>query len=257
MERWKYFAIGHAQHTVCNPLSESKLDEGIELLGVPSNGRVLDVGCGKAELLVRCVRRFGCEGLGIDLSPPFVAEARARVQAVGLSERILIREGDGRAHGEQAGSFDAACCLGASWIWDGFEPTLRALLALTRDGGVVLVGEPFWRRPPSAAYLEATGWSADSFGTHAGNVATGCALGLRILHTIVSSEDDFDRYEGYQWHATERYAERAPQDPDLPDLLETMRRSRESYLRWGREELGWALYLFSKPKPSPGDAYSR
>ncbi|HOL16495.1 MAG TPA: hypothetical protein PLZ49_09975 [Bacillota bacterium] len=38
-----------------------------------------------------------------------------------------------------------------------------------------------------------------------------------------------------------------PGDPDLPELMERVNRSRECYLRWGRDCLGWAAYLFRKP----------
>ena len=39
-------------------------------------------------------------------------------------------------------------------------------------------------------------------------------MGLGLLHTIVSSEDDWDRYESYQWYAAEGYSRRNPGDPD-------------------------------------------
>ncbi|HOL16042.1 MAG TPA: class I SAM-dependent methyltransferase, partial [Bacillota bacterium] len=64
---------------------------------------------------------------------------------------------------------------------------------------------------------------------------------------VVSSPDDWDRYEGLQWYAAAEYARSNPNDPDLPELMERVNRSRESYLRWGRDCLGWAVYLFRKP----------
>jgi hypothetical protein len=59
---------------------------------------------------------------------------------------------------------------------------------------------------------------------------------------MVSSADEWDCYQGYQWRAAERYA-RAHRDPDL---LKQMRHHRDTYLRWGRDTLGWAIYLFMK-----------
>ena len=69
------------------------------------------------------------------------------------------------------------------------------------DGGLVVSGEPYWRREPSAEYLAGEGLRADVFATHAGNVATATGQALRFLHAIVSSHDDWDRYEGYQTRA--------------------------------------------------------
>jgi hypothetical protein len=30
-------------------------------------------------------------------------------------------------------------------------------------------------------------------------------------------------------------------------MLERKKREKETYLRWGRETLGWAIYVFKKP----------
>ena len=60
----------------------------------------------------------------------------------------------------------------------------------------------------------------------------------------MSSKDDWDRYEGLQWFATAEYASTHPDDPDLPEVVERVRKAREAYLRWGRDTLGWAIYMF-------------
>ncbi|MFC1935972.1 class I SAM-dependent methyltransferase, partial [Chloroflexota bacterium] len=56
-----------------------------------------------------------------------------------------------------------------------------------------------------------------------------------------------DRYEMLQWFAADEYAAANPNDPDLLEIQEKMAHAREVYLRWQRETLGWALYLFRKP----------
>ena len=75
---------------------------------------------------------------------------------------------------------------------------------------------------------------------------TGQDLGLTLLYTIVSTLDEWDRYEGLRWYAAEDYALAHPIDPDVPELLERVRHEKHDYLRWGRDSLGWALYLFRK-----------
>jgi SAM-dependent methyltransferase len=246
MDLWKYFAIGHEHHVFCNPLCEAKVDELIALLDLPDDARVLDIACGKAEFLVRTARHWKCSAIGVDLSPHFVADARAKVKGAGLESAIEIVEGNGSEYTGKPSSFDAAVCLGASWIWGGLEGTLRALASWARPGGVIVVGEPFWRSGPSSEHLEAAELTESSFDTHAGNAQAGLDLGLGLLHTIVSSEDDWDRYEGYQWWAAERYARRNREDPDTPELIARMRSFRDHYLQWGRNEVGWAVYMFSK-----------
>ncbi len=232
-------------------MAEAKFDELIELLDLPQEARVLDIACGKAEFLLRCARRFACRGVGVDISPHFVREAREKLEAAGLASQIETIEANGADYEAAPDSFDATFCIGATWVWGGFEGTLRALAHWTKPGGLVAVGEPFWHREPSAEYLEAAGLQRSSFASHQQNAEAGPAQGLGFLHAIVSSVDDWDRYEGYKTYATERYARSHPEDPDADEILGIVREDLGNYLRWARDELGWAVYLFLKdPRPS-------
>jgi SAM-dependent methyltransferase len=221
---------------------------------LPVSGRVLDIACGKAELLIRVARRWRCSSVGVDISPPFVAESRARASAAELAVVPEIIEGNGGEYDGEPGSFDAAVCLGASWIWGGLPGTLRALSAWSKPGGLVVVGEPFWIRDPSPEYLEAAGLEASSFSTHDGNAHIGLDEGLGFLRAIASTPDDWDRYEGLISCAAERYAVDHSSDPDVPDVIATVRKARDRYLRWGRDELGWAVYVFMKDPYTPQSA---
>ena len=96
------------------------------------------------------------------------------------------------------------------------------------------------------AYLEEIGESEETYETHYGNVQAGKELGLRLEYTLVSSEDDWDRYEGLQWYAAGEWARENAEDPDVSEVLEWVRKNKEAYLRWGRDTLGWAIYVFRK-----------
>jgi SAM-dependent methyltransferase len=247
MDRWRFFDITHADHVVCNPLSLAALDEMIGLLDLAPGARVLDIACGKGELLVRLVERYAVRGVGVDLSPPFVEQLRARVAARVPDAELELLEMDGADYRAAPASFDLACCLGASWTFGGHRGTLRALAGFVRPGGLVLVGEPYWRRDPDPAYLAAAGLRADEFETHAANVATGERLGLTPVYAMPGAVEDFDRYESLQWRAADRWAADHPDDPDRAGLLEQVAHDRQTYLTWGRDTLGWGLYLFRRP----------
>jgi hypothetical protein len=120
---------------------------------------------------------------------------------------------------------------------------------MVAPGGWVIVGEPYWLQEPSEEYLAASGCTGDAFGTHSGNVEAGELLGLDLVHTFVSSKDDWDQYEGLQWYATAEYARSHPDDPDLPELLERVAKAKAMYLRWGRDTVGWAMYIFRQRPP--------
>lgn len=256
MDMWKFFGITHRDHVVMNPMSLAKTEEMIACLRLPDAGRVLDVACGKAEFLCRVAERYPVTGIGIDLSPFTIAEARRNVAARGLEGRIELLHMDGGRYEPAPGTMvDLASCIGGSWIFQGHKGTLEALGRMVRPGGLVLVGEPFWRMEPDPEYLVQTGQDAGLWGTHAGNVQAGLDLGLTLVYTVVSNEDDWDRYEGLQWQAAERHAVDHPDDPDVAPLLQTARRNRDAYLRWGRDSVGWAMYLFQKSQEAgPADA---
>ncbi len=247
MDRWRYFDITHTNHEVLNPLSNSSLDELIELISPLDGGRVLDIACGKAEPLTRIVERYGVSAVGVDLSPPFVDAARKRLAERVPGADVEIVEVDGAKYEPAGEPFDAALCLGASWIWDGYEGTLKALSRFVRRGGLVVSGEPYWKQPPVREYLEREDLRADTFGTHRQNVETGLGLGLVPEYALVSAVEDFDRYEALQWRAAERFAVAHPDDQDLADVQERCRASRDTYLKWGRDTLGWAVYVFATP----------
>lgn len=246
MDLWKFYSIGHADLPIMNPTSDAKFDELVELLAVSPEAQVLDIACGKAEFLVRAVERWGCAGVGVELSPLFAADARSRVDETQLSHRIEIIEQDGADYAGDSDRFDVTSCLGASWIYGGYSGTIDALMRWTRPGGLVISGEPYWKKAPDTAFCEAEGIGRDDFGTHQENVQTGIEKGLGFLHAMVSSESDWDRYQGYQSRAAERYARSHREDPDVPELLKQIHQYRDNYLRAGRDVLGWAIYLFMK-----------
>lgn len=243
LDRWKFFDITHKNHVVCNPMSTVKIDEMIELLKLDPGSWVLDIACGKGETLTRIAERYSICGVGVDLSPFFVEDARQKLIRQVPQARIEILNIDGAEY-QADRLFHLSMCIGASWIYQGHRGTLRALKSMTRPTGLILVGEPFWIKEPEEAYLDATGETRDDFGTHYGNVIAGQEEGLAPLYTIASNLDDWDRYETLQWYSAEKFAEENKNDPDVPEILARVNRNLTNYLRWGRETIGWALYLF-------------
>ncbi|MFN8515119.1 MAG: hypothetical protein U0232_19010 [Thermomicrobiales bacterium] len=100
-----------------------------------------------------------------------------------------------------------------------------------------------------------SGYTADAFATHADNVAVGVALDLIPLYTLVSNEDDWDRYQSLRWRAAERHAQAHPDDPDLPEILERTRTARTATVSGTRRDRLGDLYPSWLPdgKHLPGD----
>jgi SAM-dependent methyltransferase len=245
MDTWKFYDITHREHVVCNPTSEEKLARLVELLRLPAGAQVVDIACGKGEFLIRLAEAYGARGAGVDISAFHIADAERRLKARVPSAGITFAQMDGADfEPDEPHSLDMASCIGASWVFGGHADTLDALTGMVKPGGWVIVGEPYWLQEPAEDYLEALGMARDDFGSHSSNAESGEQRGLDLVHTIVSSQDDWDRYEGLQWYATEEYARNHPDDPDLAELAERVSKARAAYLRSGRDTLGWAIYMF-------------
>jgi SAM-dependent methyltransferase len=255
LDTWKFYDITHREHMVCNPTSEEKLARLVQLVHLPRGARVVDIACGKGEFLIRLVEAYGAHGVGVDISPFCIAEAERRLRARVPQAGIAFIQMDGADfQPDPSRSFSLASCIGASWIFGGYAATLDALVSMVEPNGWVIAGEPYWLREPSQEYLRASGLTRDGFGSHAENVEAGERRGLELVHTLVSSNDDWDRYEGLQWYATAEYARAHPDDPDLADLLERVAKDKSAYLRWGRGTLGWAMYVFRCQPASSAEA---
>jgi SAM-dependent methyltransferase len=247
MDMRKFYDITHREHVICNPTSGEKLGRLVEQLRLPAGARVIDIACGKGEFLIRLAEAYEVNCLGIDLSPLFVAEARKRLEVRAPKAEVTFREMDGAEfEPKEPHSYALASCLGASWIYGGHAGTLDALAYMVAPGGWVVTGEPYWLQEPCEEHLKVLGLPKEAFGTHIGNVEAGEKRGLDLVQTLVSNGDDWDRYQGLQWSASVEHARSHPDDPDLPEIVRRVGDEKAAYLRWGRDTIGWAIYVFRR-----------
>lgn len=247
MDQWKYFDITHREHILCNPISVEKIEELIALLRLEPGAQVLEIAMGKGEFIIRLEERYGIEGIGVEISPFHVADAEKKRAERVPNARLTFLEMDGAEYKPKEGeSFDLVACIGASWIYGGHKETLKALKEMSAPGGWVVVGEPFWQQEPASEYLEAIGAERSMLWLHYENAQAGEELGLELVCTLASSPDDWDRYEGLQWYAATAWADEHPDDHDVREVLKRVGADRENYLRWGRDTIGWSIYVFKK-----------
>jgi SAM-dependent methyltransferase len=247
MEAFKFTTVAHTDHLICSPVGPHRVDQLIELLELAPSQRVLDIGCGKAGMLIRIVERFGAFGVGVDPNPAFLAAAREAASGRVLAGALDLRLGRAADQPFAPASFDAVLCIGASQALGGYRAILGKTAELLRPGGRILVGEGYWKRSPAPEYLAFLGAGPEDYTDHAGNVRLGEGEGYVPLYSATSSDEEWDHYEGLYCRAVERYARNNPDDPDGPAMVARIRMWRNAYLRWGRDTLGFGLYLFQKP----------
>jgi cyclopropane fatty-acyl-phospholipid synthase-like methyltransferase len=236
----RYFVVAEAAHEIQNPTSEEKLLLLGRRLGVGPGSRVLDIASGRGGPALLLAREFGCMVHGIEISPDFRAVAVERVTVAGLAERVSFELGDGASGRHEPESYDAALCLGASFVYGSLADAVDALAPAVRPGGHVVVGEPYWRRLPLPDEYEDRG---DPWTTLEGTVRIFETSELPVVSVIVSSEDDWDRYETLHWQSVERWLSENAGDPDAADIQRRHEHHKETYLRYGRDYVGWAIFV--------------
>lgn len=246
MDRTRFSTIAHRDHDFCSPVFAASFDRMVDLAGPGPRSRALDVGCGKGEALVRIAERIGAAGLGVDPNEAFVAEARRRA-AARAPGRVEFRATTLADAALAPGSFDLAVCMGSTHAFGGYGEALRGLAALVRPGGHVLIGEGYWKRTPAPEYLALLGGTEDEFTDHAGNVAAARERGLEPVAAHESTLAEWDDYERRYATNVERHAAEHPDDPDREAMLARIRGWNDGYRRWGRDTLGFGLYLMRRP----------
>ena len=76
------------------PTSNSVVDAMLKLAGVKNTDVVYDLGCGDGRIVIAAARDFGARGVGVDINPVRIAEARDNAQKAGVAERVRFEERD-------------------------------------------------------------------------------------------------------------------------------------------------------------------
>jgi SAM-dependent methyltransferase len=226
--------IAHAGVPFANPLSEAAVEAAIEALPLPANARILDTGCGSGEMLLRAIRlHAGSSGMGVDLDPDAIADARRR--AGDLSVRFEL--GDAATI---QGVYDAVINVASSHVYGGFRAAVEALSGMAP---VALYGEGFWQRPPTADFLVALGGATEDELTDVDGLrAVIQGAGFEIVHESLAGHEDWVRYEESLAANAERHGG--------PDSLAYARRIRERRaLPGGTNTLGFGLFVLRLPRP--------
>ena len=70
------------------------VDAMLDLAKVAKSDIVYDLGCGDGRIVVRAASRFGCRGVGVDLNPERVKEAKANAIKSNVTELTRFEVGD-------------------------------------------------------------------------------------------------------------------------------------------------------------------
>jgi cyclopropane fatty-acyl-phospholipid synthase-like methyltransferase len=244
---------GHTYLDFNAPLSDDRAARLISSLHPLTDARVLDLGCGWGELLLRLLATEPtAHGTGVDNDDEAIARARGNATARGLDPRV-------RWHADEVAGWrdapvDVVLAVGVSHIWGGTASMLSALTDRVKPGGRVLVGDAFWERPLTTR--ERVGLGVDlaeltTVSSLAEIVDTAIDRGYRLLAVSTATLDEWDDFESRYCAGRERWLLDHPDDARAKEARAIVDEHRDSWLRGYRGVLGFGyLTLAAPPEPA-------
>ena len=245
----RFTVIAHGDRSVLGPIWGERLDGLVARTPLERGDHVLELGCGKGDLLARLLSRWPeATAEGFDQNPWFLAAARAAAESAGVAGRVSFIETDAPGALVADRSVAMGVAMGASGILGDHAATVAGLARAVRPGGVVLFGDGVWVREPLSSGLASFGMTRDELPDGPdGFAGLGVEAGLEVLDVEVVDQAEWAAYEDSYAGAIERWAAANTSDPEAEAFLARAQLFRSSYAEWRRDAFGFAVARFRVP----------
>jgi SAM-dependent methyltransferase len=147
MDRMDYFIELYGTLPRAGPGDNASTRKAFEMIEyLPSEPRILDIGCGPGVQTVELLRLSGGTVLALDLLPQMISRVRNAAADAGLADRLETVQADMNDMAFEPSSFDLIWSEGAIYII-GFELGLTKVKEFVKPGGYVVVSEAVWLEP--------------------------------------------------------------------------------------------------------------
>jgi len=139
------------------PTPQDVVDRMLSLANVQKNDFVVDLGCGDGRIPVTAARKYGARGLGVDIDPVRIAEAKANAKAAGVEHLVTFKLQDALKTDVSDATLVTTYLLSASNL------RLRPILTKTMKPGSRIITHNFsmgdWAPETSDTFKDAAGRS--------------------------------------------------------------------------------------------------
>ncbi|HHW4414319.1 class I SAM-dependent methyltransferase [Citrobacter freundii] len=239
----RIFTISESAHRIHNPFTAQKYATLGQALRMTPRTNILDLGSGSGEMLCTWARDHGICGVGIDMSQLFSEQATQHAAQLGVGEQVSFIHDDAAGYIADE-KVDIAACIGATWIAGGVVGMVDLLAKSLKPGGIILIGEPYWRQVPATAEIAlACGTSSvadfltlpdliDSFGER----------GYDMVEMVLADQEGWDRYEAAKWMTMRRWLEENPDDDFAQIVRAELTIAPKHHAMYTREYFGWGVF---------------
>lgn len=195
----------------------------VEEVSLLAPRRIVDIGCGWAELLLRTLEACAsATGIGIENNADLASRAMDNASQRGLSKRLVI--GPDLSPVEQA---DVALCIGSEHVFGTLEDAITGLQVFVRPGGQLILGTLLWEQPPTselAADFAEVGDMAEIVGAVE-------LSGWNLVHMRQATSNDWDHFEFGYMRDWEQLALTAESETERVAAEAAADEYREGYLK--------------------------
>jgi SAM-dependent methyltransferase len=76
------------------PTPDAIVQSMLKLANVQKSDIVYDLGCGDGRIVIAAAKQYGAHGVGVDINPERIREARLNAQQAGVQDLVKFVEGD-------------------------------------------------------------------------------------------------------------------------------------------------------------------
>lgn len=227
------------------PLNPAMLRVLARKCGVHSGTRLLDLSCYRGELLNTWARDYELRGTGVDEREDCIASAQTHANEFNVWSQVQYVNADVFEYPQPFHEYNVI-----SWLTVGAGHDLPRWLSVMRsalrdDGGLLVVGESFWKARPSRTILKKMAIPVQALPRLEDILHLAQQAGLSLVDMLILSGDDWDDYYAQQWRSAALWLVAHADDPSATSVREEWHAQQAHYLSFEREAVNYGVFVLA------------